>query len=115
MNKSADNFNNNNIKENNKKDKFRKLNTKDNFKFKNIKMNVNANNKRMLHNSLDLSFIDNYYNKMNKLYNNQKNDKTLFYRKLMERQGSKSCANKIWKNENISYEKRKEKDYSSIL
>ena len=57
MNKSADNFNNNNIKENNKKDKFRKLNTKDNFKFKNIKMNVNANNKRMLHNSLDLSFI----------------------------------------------------------
>jgi len=115
MNKSADNFNNdsNKIKQNNKKNKFRKLNTKDNFKFKNIKMNVN--DKRMLHNSLDLSFIDNYYNKMNKLYNNQKNEKTLFYRKLMERSGSKSCTNKIWKNENISYEKKKEKDYSSIL
>jgi len=115
MNKSVDNFNNdsNKIKQNNKKNKFRKLNTKDNFKFKNIKMNVN--DKRMLHNSLDLSFIDNYYNKMNKLYNNQKNEKTLFYRKLMERSGSKSCTNKIWKNENISYEKKKEKDYSSIL
>lgn len=115
MNKSVDNFNNdsNKIKQNNKKNKFRKLNTKDNFKFKNIKMNVN--DKRMLHNSLDLSFIDNYYNKMNKLYNNQKNEKTLFYRKLMERSGSKSCTNKIWKNENLSYEKRKEKDYSSIL
>jgi len=115
MNKSVDNFNNDNnkIKQNNKKNKFRKLNTKDNFKFKNIKMNVN--DKRMLHNSLDLSFIDNYYNKMNKLYNNQKNEKTLFYRKLMERSGSKSCTNKIWKNENISYEKKKEKDYSSIL
>lgn len=115
MNKSVDNFNNdsNKIKQNNKKNKFRKLNTKDNFKFKNIKMNVN--DKRMLHNSLDLSFIDNYYNKMNKLYNNQKNEKTLFYRKLMERSRSKSCTNKIWKNENLSYEKRKEKDYSSIL
>ena len=116
INKSVDNFNNDNkIKENNKKYKFRKLNTKDNYKVKNIKMNVSINDRRMLHNSLDLSFIDNYYNKMNKLYNNQKNEKTLFYQKLMERQGSKSCVNKIWKNENISYEKRKEKDYSSIL
>ena len=115
MNKSVDNFNNDNnkINQNNKKNKFKKLNTKDNFKFKNIKMNVN--DRRILHNSLDLTFIDNYYNKMNKLYNNQKNEKTLFYRKLMERSGSKSCTNKIWKNENISYEKRKEKDYSSIL
>ena len=78
-------------------------------------MNVNVNDQRMLYNNLDLSFIDNYYNKMNKLYNNQKNEKTLFYRKLMERSGSKSCTNKIWKNENISYEKREEKDYSSIL
>ena len=117
MNKSVDNFNNNSnkIKENNKKNKIIKLNTKDNFKFKNIKMNVSVNNKRMLHNSLDLSFIDNYYNKMNKLYNNQKNEKTLFYQKLLEKNESKSCNSKIWKNEDISYEKRKEKEYSNIL
>ena len=116
INKSVDNFNNDNkIKENNKKYKFRKLNTKDNYKVKNIKMNVSINDRRMLHNSLDLSFIDNYYNKMNKLYNNQKNEKNLFYQKLMEKNVSKSCSNKIWKNENISFEKRKEKDYSNIL
>ena len=112
---SLTNNNSNKIKENNKKDKFRKLNTKDNFKFKNIKMNVSINDRRMLHNSLDLSFIDNYYNKMNKLYNNQKNEKNLFYQKLMEKNVSKSCSNKIWKNEDISYEKRKEKEYSNIL
>ena len=116
INKSVDNFTNDNkIKENIKKYKFKKLNTKDNYKVKNIKMNVNNNDRRMLHNSLDLSFIDNYYNKMNKLYNNQKNEKNLFYQKLMEKNVSKSCSNKIWKNENISFEKRKEKDYSNIL
>jgi hypothetical protein len=116
INKSVDNFSNDNkIKENSKKYKFKKLNTKDNYKVKNIKMNVNNNDRRMLHNSLDLSFIDNYYNKMNKLYNNQKNEKNLFYQKLMEKNVSKSCSNKIWKNENISFEKRKEKDYSNIL
>lgn len=117
LNKSVDNICNDNtkIKENNKNNKFKKLHTKDNYKFKNIKMNVNVNDKRMLHNSLDLSYIDNYYNKMNKLYNNQKNEKNLFYRKLMEKHGSKSCTNKIWKTENISFEKRKEKDYSNIL
>jgi hypothetical protein len=116
INKSVDNFSNDNkIKENSKKYKFKKLNTKDNYKVKNIKMNVNNNDRRMLHNSLDLSFIDNYYNKMNKLYNNQKDEKNLFYQKLMEKNANKSCNNKIWKNENISFEKRKEKDYSNIL
>ena len=116
INKSVDNFSNDNkIKENSKKYKFKKLNTKDNYKVKNIKMNVNNNDRKMLHNSLDLSFIDNYYNKMNKLYNNQKDEKNLFYQKLMEKNANKSCNNKIWKNENISFEKRKEKDYSNIL
>ena len=114
MNKSNDNIYNISISRgNHMKKKFIRLKTNDLYNNKIIKIK-NDINRRTFHNSLDLSFINNFYNKTKKLYTNEKNNKDLFYRKMIEKFESKSYNNKLYKNENSSFENAKKRDFSNI-
>jgi hypothetical protein len=92
------------------------LKTDENYNNNNNILKPNKNKMRTIHNSIDLNSINNYcYNDKQKYNLNKNMSKKLMNRKLIDVLESKSCSNRICKNNSLSFEKNKDRDNSNDI